>query len=115
VVKFMMKSFLLLLFLFLGVLFGMEHATNQMNEMKATDNTSAFEIGKDNQGKLEAEVLGQNVSNHDLKEKHKQLEEMKAFNFFSELGSKLSELISEFFKKVIAISIELINALIQLF
>ncbi|MEH7443129.1 YqxA family protein [Heyndrickxia sp. MSNUG] len=93
---FMLKSIMLASLMFLSVLFGMQQANEGIHKMKGYDDPefkSAFTI-KEEDGSIKSAILGNDVSSHDLEQKRKKLEEMKAFNFFSSIGKKLAEGIS---------------------
>ncbi len=101
-VKFMMKCFLIVTVLLLGVLIGMQQANEGMKKMRGYNDPSlqsAFHISDDN-GDVEASVLGRKVTSHDLEQKQKQLEEVEAFNLFSSIGEKLGDGISALFEKL---------------
>jgi Protein of unknown function (DUF3679) len=101
----MMKSMLVVLILFFGVLFGMQKANEGMKNMKGYDDPSlysAFTVDEGEKG-VEASVLGQKVTSHDLEEKKKQLEDIEAFNLFSSIGKKLSDGISEIFQSIVSL------------
>ncbi|MDN4525453.1 DUF3679 domain-containing protein [Fictibacillus fluitans] len=101
--KFMMKCLLITAVLFFGVLLGMQQASNGMGALKGNKENGepiAIESGK---GVKEAEVLGTPVGVQDLKTKQKQLEETKAFNFFSSLGGKVSGLVSYLFQGILSL------------
>ncbi|MFD1781231.1 YqxA family protein [Fredinandcohnia salidurans] len=101
-VKFMMKCFLIVTVLLLGVLIGMQQANEGMKKMRGYNDPSlqgAFHIS-DNNGEVEASVLGRKVTSHDLEEKQKQLENVESFNFFSSIGEKLGNGISAIFEKI---------------
>jgi cell division GTPase FtsZ len=101
-VKFMMKCFLIVTVLLLGVLIGMQQANEGMKKMRGYNDPSlqgAFHIS-DNNGEVEASVLGRKVTSHDLEEKQKQLENVESFNFFSSMGEKLGNGISAIFEKI---------------
>lgn len=105
-VKFFMKTFMLISVLLFGIILGMQQANNGLRMMKGYEESfeGAFEIKKDSKGELEAGVLGNELTSHDLKEKQKKLEEIDAFNLFSTLGAKLSESVSVLFKKLLSLS-----------
>ena len=95
-VRFSVTCTVVVLVLFFGVLLGMQTANDGIKKMKGYDEStlsSAFEVNQ-SQGELEASILGEQVTSHDVEKKKEQLEEMKAFNFFSAIGKKLSEAIS---------------------
>ncbi|PLT30948.1 YqxA family protein [Peribacillus deserti] len=93
-VRFTFKFLLLVMVLFFGVLLGMQHANQSMKKMKGFDDPalySAFSVNETAQGQKEASILGGKVTSHDLQEKKQQLEDMKAYNFFSQTGKKVSQ------------------------
>ncbi len=101
----MLKSMLVVLILFFGVLFGMQKANEGMKNMKGYDDPalySAFTVDEGKKG-VEASVLGQKVTSHDLETKKKQLEDMEAFNLFSSIGKKLSNGISEIVQSIVGL------------
>ncbi|SDM83094.1 Protein of unknown function [Fictibacillus solisalsi] len=101
--KFMIKCFFITAVLFFGVLLGMQQASDGMSALKGNQEngeTLTLESGK---GAGEAEVLGTQVDVHDLKTKQKQLEESKAFNFFSAMGEKVSGLVSSLFQGIVSL------------
>lgn len=95
-VRFSVTCTMVVFVLFFGVLLGMQTANDGMKKMKGYDEStlsSAFEVNQ-SQGELEVSILGEKVTSHDVEKKKEQLEEMKAFNFFSVIGKKLSETIT---------------------
>ncbi|RFB17576.1 DUF3679 domain-containing protein [Bacillus sp. HNG] len=104
-VKFMMKCFLIVTVLLLGVLIGMQQANEGMKKMRGYNDPSlqgAFHITDDN-GEVEASVLGRKVTSHDFEQKQKQLEDVEAFNLFSSIGEKLGNGISALFEKIMIV------------
>ncbi|KAA9026366.1 YqxA family protein [Niallia endozanthoxylica] len=109
---FMLKSMLIAALMFVSVLFGMEQANNGIQKMKGYSEDQfkgAFTLQESGEGQLEASILGNDVSSHDLEQKKKELEEMKAFNFFSSLGKNLANAVSHVTEKII----QLITGLIK--
>ncbi|WP_071395826.1 YqxA family protein [Bacillus tuaregi] len=101
---FMLKSMLIAALMFVSVLFGMEQANVGIQNMKGYSNdqfNGAFTLKESADGELEASILGKDVSSHDLEKKKKELEEMKAFNFFSSLGKNLAGALSFATEKII--------------
>ncbi|WP_408006847.1 DUF3679 domain-containing protein [Pseudalkalibacillus sp. A8] len=94
-VRFMMKSFILISVLLFGILIGMQQVGVQMDKMKGSESNSALEWKVNDSGNIEAEVLGSQITSHDIKEKQKKLEEVEALNLFSKLGKMVSSLVSE--------------------
>lgn len=82
---FMLKTCLIASVMFLCVLFGMQQANQGILRMKGYNDRefhNAFTVDKRENGELEASILGNNITSHDLEKKREQLEEMKAYNFF---------------------------------
>ncbi|EIJ78937.1 hypothetical protein PB1_15304 [Bacillus methanolicus PB1] len=91
---FMLKSFLIASAMFLCVLFGMQQANEGIHKMKGYDDrgfNNAFTVKPRENGELEASILGNDITSHDLEKKKEQLEEMKAYNFFSSIGKQIAE------------------------
>jgi hypothetical protein len=102
-IRFSLKCLSIMLILFFGILLGMQHANQGIKNMKGYDDpsfNSAFSVKESNQGEMEAAFLGQKVTSHDLEKKKQKLEDMKAYNFFSSIGKKLSDGISAAFEKL---------------
>lgn len=90
--------------LFISVLFGMQQANEGIQKMKGYEDPkfkSAFSIKETESGTLETAILGRDISSHDLEQKQKQLEKMKAFNLFSSMGKKLANGISSVMEKAV--------------
>jgi hypothetical protein len=103
-IKFTMKFFLLLSILAIGILGGMQIANEGIREMKGYDDpqfSGAFHISEGESGELEAALLGERVTSHDIRVKQEKLEKMEAFNLFSSIGHKLADGLSSFFQKII--------------
>ncbi|WP_164462211.1 DUF3679 domain-containing protein [Bacillus sp. FJAT-42376] len=103
-IKFMFTSIFIAALLFLGVLMGMQMAGTGMKNLQGYDNPdmkSAFTLksGGDKQ-EMEASVLGQSISSHDLEEKRKQIESMDAFNPLSEAAKGISSGIEHLFSSL---------------
>ncbi len=99
--KFILKFFLLVITLFFGVLLGMQQANDGLLQMKGFDDKTfggAFHIKKTEAGEVEAAVLGQEITAHDIEEKQKELEEMKAFHLISNIGSRVGDMLSIMFQ-----------------
>jgi len=100
----MLKSFLLCLVLFIGVIMGMQIANEGIKNMRGyetSETLGAFQLSEKEKGELEASILGNKLSSHDLKQKQEQLEQIEAFNFFSELGKWLSNTIQTLVSSII--------------
>lgn len=100
----MFKSFLLASIMFVSVLFGMQLANKGILDMKGYNDEQfkgAFTVEANDKGELEASILGNNVTSHDLEKKKEKLEEMKAYNFFSSLGKNFAEIMSNLTDKTL--------------
>ena len=94
---FMLKSVFLACLMFISVLFGMQQANEGIVRMKGYGHEqfqSPITINEKEEGELEASILGNPISSHDIEKKKEKLEEMKAFNFFSSIGKILAAFIS---------------------
>ncbi|MGM9928613.1 MAG: DUF3679 domain-containing protein [Bacillus sp. (in: firmicutes)] len=78
---------------FVGVLLGMDKANTGLVNMRGYDDSELDRVVsiQQNNGEVQASILGEEVSSHDLEEKKKKIQELKAFNFFSNLGKKATE------------------------
>jgi hypothetical protein len=101
---FMLKSLMLASLMFISVLFGMQQANEGIHKMKGYDDPefkSAFTVKETEDGSIKSAILGNDISSHDLEQKRKKLEEMKAFNFFSSLGKNLADGVSVVMEKTL--------------
>lgn len=99
------------LLMFLCVLFGMQQANDGIKSMKGYEDenfASAFDFQK-NDGNVEASVLGEDVTSHDLQKKKEQLEEMKAYNLFSSMGKGVADGMSSLAQKGVDIAADLMD------
>lgn len=93
----MFKCFVLCAILLFGILIGMQQANQGMIKMKGyndPDLQSAFQVEKEHTGNVEASILGNKVTSQDLQKKQEQLEQIEAFNFFSQIGKQFASIIS---------------------
>ncbi|MEM5015734.1 YqxA family protein [Metabacillus indicus] len=112
-IKFMLKCFVLCSVLLFGVLFGMQQANHGLVKMKGYEDpklSSAFEVKNDASGELEASVLG---NTHNLEEKQQKLEDMEAFNFFSQLGKTFASFASAVITGLISFLASMVESLFQ--
>jgi homoserine kinase len=75
----------------------MQQANQGMIKMKGyndPDLQSAFQVEKEHTGNVEASILGNKVTSQDLQKKQEQLEQIEAFNFFSQIGKQFASIIS---------------------
>ena len=110
--KFFLKCFLLVIVLLFGVILGMQQANNGMQAMQGSDESmkEVFEWSKDN-GKVE--VFGKEWTNHDLEEKQRKLEEIEAFNIFSEIGAAISDGLKRLFQAITAVGLAGLERLVD--
>ena len=100
-VKFILKVSTLIFLLFFGVILGMQLANQNMKKMQGYDDPNMYEaltIDKQEDGEINATVLGNQVSTTDLEEKKEKMEEWKAFNILSGVGKGISETFTGIFK-----------------
>ncbi len=103
---FMVKTFLIASLMFMCVLFGMQQASEGIQKMKGYKDDgfkSAFVIDQTGQGGVNAQVLGNDISSHDLEKKREKLEEMKAFNMFSSMGKGIAQGVSAGMEKALGL------------
>lgn len=83
---------------------GMQQANEGLTKMKGYNDPSfqqVIRISEGQQGEIEASVMGNKVNSSNLEEKKKKLEEIKAFNIFTEMGKKLADGIRALFEEII--------------
>lgn len=85
-----------------------------MNTMQGSNDTGAFQLTKDSAG-VEAEILGTSITNEDLKEKQKVLENANEFNVLGDLGTKISGVIASLIQTVLSFTVTLITEFLSLF
>lgn len=99
--KFILKVSALLFLLFFGIILGMQLANQNMKKMQGYDDPKMYEaltIDKQEDGEINATVLGNQISTTDLEEKKKEMEEWKAFNALSSAGKGISNTFTSIFK-----------------
>ncbi|MCD4838549.1 YqxA family protein [Neobacillus sedimentimangrovi] len=96
---FMLKSFIITALMFIAVFTGMELANNGIHKMKGYDDPNFQNAVSINE--RDATILGNKISSHDLEAKKKKLEEISAYNFFSNMGKKLSDSLTNASEKLI--------------
>ncbi|WP_240794252.1 DUF3679 domain-containing protein [Bacillus sp. BHET2] len=102
--KFFFKCTFLLSALFIGVLIGMQYANQGIVEMKGHEEqhfTPPVGVTQNEDGNVEASILGNQVESKTLIEKKEKLEEMKAFNVFSSIGKVLADTIESITNKLV--------------
>lgn len=102
--NFVLKSFFLIIVLFIGILIGMNKANQGMMEMRGyTDHSfqTPIVVQKTEEGLVETTFLGNDLPSFNLDEKREKIEEAKAFNFFSEAGKFVAEVISSIAQGII--------------
>lgn len=96
-VKFMLKCFVLCSILFFGVLIGMQQANEGMIKMKGYNDPElqgAFQVENKQTGDVQASILGNKITSQDLKGKQEKLEQIEAFNIFSQIGKQIATIVS---------------------
>ncbi|MFC0270067.1 YqxA family protein [Metabacillus herbersteinensis] len=115
-VKFMLKCFVLVSILLFGVLIGMQQANQGMLKMKGYNDpelSGAFSVENEQTGELEASILGSTVTSQDLQKKQEQLEQIEAFNFFSQIGKKFAGVVSDGASSLMTYLSNLINGILE--
>ncbi|WP_445490315.1 DUF3679 domain-containing protein [Niallia sp. 03133] len=108
---FTIRAIAIALFMFICVLFGMQQAYSGIQNMKGYEDKNfgnALSIEKKD-GNLEASLLGQDVTSHDLQKKKEKLEEINGFNLFSGIGKGIADSMSSLAKK----GVDLVGGLID--
>mgnify|MGYP003480061025 CR=1 FL=1 len=101
--RFWLKCFVIILIFFVGVMFGLQKASSGLVNMRGyqdPDLNTAVSVEHE-EGVVTANVLGEDLGSHDLEEKKKKLEELKAFNAFSSIGKKITAGIQRGVEKLI--------------
>ncbi|MEH7437487.1 YqxA family protein [Neobacillus drentensis] len=93
---FMLKSVGIAALMLISVLTGMQLANNGIHKMKGYDDPNFHQAVSLNEtdNHISASILGNDISSHDIESKKKKLEEISAYNFFSSMGKKMSDGIS---------------------
>lgn len=115
-IKFMLKCFLLCSVLLFGVLIGMQQANQGMIKMKGYKDPTlqgAFHVENGHTGDVEASILGNKVTSQDLQEKQAQLEQIEAFNFFSQIGKQFATFVSNGVSALVAAFAEWVNGFLE--
>jgi Protein of unknown function (DUF3679) len=115
-IKFMFKCFVLCSVLLFGVLIGMQQANQGMIKMKGyndPDLQGAFQVDSDNSGDIAASILGNEVTSQDLEKKQEQLEQIEAFNFFSQIGKQLAGIVSNGVSSIMDMVSNWLNGLLE--
>ncbi len=105
--RFWLKCFVIVLIFFVGVMFGLQKANSGLVNMRGYQDPqlgTAVSI-ENEEGLVNANILGEDLGSHDLEEKKKKLEELKAFNAFSSIGKKITAGIQESVTKIIEIAV----------
>ncbi|MBY6035424.1 YqxA family protein [Fictibacillus nanhaiensis] len=111
--KFMLKCLGLIALLLFGILFGIQKANFEMNELKGSNHTSIVESL--NQNVTEKEDGESQLSSHDLKAKQDTLKKIDSFNVFSALGQNLTSWISSAFSVMISVLGIIIQEMLEVF
>ncbi|MGM9925486.1 MAG: YqxA family protein [Bacillus sp. (in: firmicutes)] len=101
-IRFSLKCLLVLIVFFVGVLLGMQKASTGIVNMRGYDDPSLYSAVsiEENNGEIDASILGKEMGTYDLQEKKEKLEELKAFNAFSGMGKKIAESAKHFLNKM---------------
>ncbi len=108
----MLKCFGLVTILLFGVLFGIEKAHFEMDELKGSSQESVESSSSPSE---EAEKDSVSITSHDIKTKQEKLSEIDSFNVFSALGQNLTSWISSAFGVMISIFGVIISEMLAVF
>ncbi|GGB49976.1 DUF3679 domain-containing protein [Fictibacillus barbaricus] len=111
--KFMLKCFGLVTLLLFGVLFGIQKAQFEMNELKSPSQENVESLI--NLSSVESDTESETVTSHDIKSKQETLKKIDSFNVFSALGQKLSSWISSTFSVMISVFGIIIQEMLDVF
>jgi predicted PurR-regulated permease PerM len=109
---FLMKCVLLFAVLMTGIVIGLQQAHKGIERLHVADKNHNINLINNDLGNEEMTFLGEKLSSSDLLKKHKQLEDVKAFNFFSSLGSFLSNSLSKIIDFIISLIFKVIEIIV---
>ncbi|MGN1400735.1 MAG: DUF3679 domain-containing protein [Bacillus sp. (in: firmicutes)] len=91
--RFLLKSAIVALVFFVGVILGMQKANEGLVNMRGYEDPLLYDAVsiEEEDGEAKAKLMGEEIASHDLEEKRRQMEEIKAFNFLSNIGKKIGE------------------------
>lgn len=101
--KFLLKCFFITTVLFLGVLLGIQIASNNMVKMTGDSSYSTANVIKKEKSIYAGEIeqIEEKLTSHDLEKKQQKLEKIETFNLFSQIGMKLSDLLNKVFSNLL--------------
>ncbi|MCT8139663.1 DUF3679 domain-containing protein [Anaerobacillus sp. CMMVII] len=104
--KFLLKCFFTTTILFLGVLIGIQVASNSMVKMTGDSQFALTKpVEKIEVQSVHTETVTSNpreLTSHDLKGKQAKLEQIETFNLFSQMGAKLSDGLNVVFSNLLS-------------
>lgn len=105
--KFLLKCFFTTTVLFLGVLIGIQVASNSMVKMTGDNHFSTANLVKLDENTKDQSVSSEateelTLTSHDLEGKQARLEQIETFNLFSQMGAKLSDGLNLVFSKLLS-------------
>lgn len=101
--RFLLKTFILVTVLFIGIIIGFQEASSGLQRMKGYDDPNlkdAFTIELSKDGETTTTILGETVSSHNLEDKEQKLEEINSFNFFTNIAKTMSSFINNLASKL---------------
>ncbi|WP_416729019.1 DUF3679 domain-containing protein [Fictibacillus sp. JL2B1089] len=113
--KFMLKCFGLVTILLFGVLFGIQKAQVEMDDLKGSSQESVESSTSSGIKQEETEKNPASITSHDIKSKQEKLSEIDSFNVFSALGQRLTSWISSAFGVMISIFGVIISEMLAVF
>ncbi|MDM5315826.1 DUF3679 domain-containing protein [Fictibacillus sp. b24] len=112
--KFMLKCFGLVIILLFGVLFGIQKAHFEMDELKTPSLKSIKSLSSTSQNQSKT-TEAETVTSHDIKTKQETLNKIDSFNVFSALGQNLTSWISSAFSVMISVFGIIIQEMLAVF
>ncbi|MET3727735.1 hypothetical protein ABID52_001316 [Fictibacillus halophilus] len=113
--KFMLKCFGLVTILLFGVLFGIQKAHFEMDELKGSPQESVESSSNPSMNQEETKQNPASATSHDIKTKQETLSKIDSFNVFSALGQRLTSWISSAFGVMISIFGVIISEMLAVF
>ncbi|OZM57759.1 hypothetical protein CIB95_05180 [Lottiidibacillus patelloidae] len=110
--RFLMKCTLLFAVLVTGVVIGLQHAQSGIERLHDTDRNYKIKLINNDLSNEEMSFLTEKLSSSDLEKKHKQLEDVKAFNFFSTLGTFLSTTLTKILDYIVSAIFKVVESIV---
>lgn len=113
-IRFFIKVFLTISILFIGVLAGMQIASERMSSMKGYGESAeqnAVSVRENDEGNVTGTFLG-NELNTTVKMKQLELQKMHSFNALSSLGDKIADLSKKATEKGVEVFTTVVDSIV---